>query len=199
MSGTKNYLLVNHPEMMKLYRNIAEKSRYVKKKDYERPTSFINAMHKTGQVADIVLVDEAHLLLTKSDKYNRFVQDNHLEEILKCARVVVIVFDDKQVLKFKSHWTEDDLESVLAQKHVQTFHLQNQFRMQASVQTLEWIEQFCKKTVLPVPYDPCFDLRFLRMHRTSMIWCARKMRSLASPAWWQHMIILTVWMAASIL
>lgn len=158
--GTKNYLLVNHPEMMKLYRNIAEKSCYVKKKDYERPTSFINTMHKTGQVADIVLVDEAHLLLTKADKYNRFVQDNHLEEILKCARVVVIVFDDKQVLKFKSHWTEDDLESVLAQKHVQTFYLQNQFRMQASVQTLEWIEQFCKKIVLPVPYDPCFDLRF---------------------------------------
>lgn len=160
LSGTKNYLLVNHPEMMKLYRNIAESSVYVKKKDIERPTSFINTMHKTGQVADIVLVDEAHLLLTKSDKYNRFAQNNHLEEILKCARVVVIVFDDKQVLKFKSHWTEAGLESVLAQKHVQTVQLHNQFRMHAGAQTLEWIEQFCKKTVRPVPHDPCFDLRF---------------------------------------
>lgn len=160
LSGTKNYLLVNHPEMIKLYRNIAENSSYVKKKDFERPTSFINTMHKTGQIADIVLVDEAHLLLTKSDKYNRFAQDNHLEEILKCARVVVIVFDDKQVLKFKSHWTEEGLTEVLAQKHVQTVQLQNQFRMHAGVQTLEWIEQFCKKTVLPVPHDPCFDLRF---------------------------------------
>lgn len=158
--GTKNYLLVNHPEMMKLYRNISENSIYVKKKDFERPTTFINAMHKTGQVADIVLVDEAHLLLTKSDKYNRFAQDNHLEEILKCARVVILVFDDKQVLKFKSHWTKNALDSVLAHKHVQTCQLKNQFRMQASAKTCAWVEAFCKKQVLPVPHDPCFDLRF---------------------------------------
>ncbi|WP_338333077.1 DUF2075 domain-containing protein [Acetobacter sp. LMG 32666] len=160
LSGTKNYLLVNHPEMMKLYRNISEKSDYVKKKDYERPTTFINAMHKTGQMADIVLVDEAHLLLTKSDKYNRFAQDNHLEEILKCARVVVLVFDDKQVLKFKSHWTKSALASVLAQKYVQTCQLKKQFRMHASAETCLWIEEFCRKNVSPIPKDPCFDIRF---------------------------------------
>ncbi|MFT8419111.1 MAG: DUF2075 domain-containing protein [Acetobacter sp.] len=159
LSGTKNYLLVNHPEMMKLYRNISEKSVYMKKKDFERPTTFINTMHKTGQVADIVLVDEAHLLLTKSDKYNRFAQDNHLEEILKCAKVVVLVFDDRQVLKFKSHWTQDSLASVLAHKQVQTCLLQNQFRMQAGPDTLRWVEAFCKKNVLPIPADPSFDLR----------------------------------------
>lgn len=159
LTGTKNYLLVNHPEMMKLYRNISEHSLYVKKKDYERPTTFINAMHKTGQMADVVLVDEAHLLLTKSDKYNRFAQDNHLEEILKCARVVVLVFDDKQVLKFKSHWTRNMLETVLAQKQVQTCRLKNQFRMNAGAQTCTWIDAFCKKTILPVPHDPSFDLR----------------------------------------
>ena len=160
LSGTKNYLLVNHPEMMKLYRNISENSSYVKKKDYERPTTFINTMHKTGQIADIVLVDEAHLLLTKSDKYNRFAQDNHLEEILKCAKVVVLVFDDKQVLKFKSHWTKSALASVLAQKEVQTYQLKNQFRMHASAETCLWIEEFCRKNVLPLPKDPSFDLRF---------------------------------------
>lgn len=159
LSGTKNYLLVNHPEMMKLYRNISEKSEYVKKSDFERPTTFINTMHKTGQMADIVLVDEAHLLLTKSDRYNRFAQENHLEEILKCARVVVIVFDDKQILKFKSHWTKGLLASVLAQKQVETCQLENQFRMQAGAETLRWIEEFCKKTILPVPRDPSFDFR----------------------------------------
>lgn len=159
LSGTKNYLLVNHPEMMKLYRNISENSIYVKKKDFERPTTFINSMHKTGQVADIVLVDEAHLLLTKSDKYNRFSQDNHLEEILKCAKVVVIVFDDKQVLKFKSHWTESQLASVLAQKQVKTYHLKNQFRMQAGPDICRWIEKFCQKSVLQFPKDPKFELR----------------------------------------
>lgn len=160
LSGTKNHLLVNHPEMMKLYKNISENYPYLKKKDFERPTTFINAMHKTGGIADVVLVDEAHLLLTKSDKYNRFAQDNHLEEILKCAKVVVLVFDEKQVLKFKSHWTENQLAEVLAHRQVETCQLTNQFRMHAGEGIYCWIEEFCKKTVLPVPYDPAFDLRF---------------------------------------
>lgn len=166
LSGTQNYLLVNHPEMMKLYRNISEQNSFTKKKDFERPTSFINTMHKTGHVADVVVIDEAHLLLTKSDKYNRFSQDNHLEEILKCAKVVVLVFDEKQVLKFKSHWDNNKLSEILLHKNVQTYRLENQFRMQAGAQTCRWIEKFCKKKIDPIPQDPSFDLRVFQDAQT---------------------------------
>lgn len=45
-SGKENYLIVNHPEMMKLYTNISEDFPYIRKKDFERPTTFINKMNK---------------------------------------------------------------------------------------------------------------------------------------------------------
>ncbi|MFT8957214.1 MAG: DNA/RNA helicase domain-containing protein, partial [Gluconobacter oxydans] len=111
LRGLRNMVIVNHPEMLKLYRNIAATMPNLRKSDYERPTTFINKSAKTGKRADIVLVDEAHLLLTRPDRYNHFAQQNHLEEILRWARIVVVVFDPLQVLKFKSHWSTDLLES----------------------------------------------------------------------------------------
>ena len=43
-----------------------------------KPTSFINRVDKTGEVADITFVDEAHLLLSRSDKYNSYSGENQL-------------------------------------------------------------------------------------------------------------------------
>ncbi len=37
--------------------------------------------------ADIVLIDEAHLLLTKEDHYNNFYYKNQLEEIIKRSKL----------------------------------------------------------------------------------------------------------------
>nr|WP_278335085.1 DNA/RNA helicase domain-containing protein [Clostridium pasteurianum] len=104
---TNNYLLVNHPEMLKLYKEIAGKAPNLLKKNFERPTTFINRMAKNNTRADIVLIDEAHLLLTKKDPYNHFNQDNQLEEIIKHSHIVILVFDENQVLKFKSYWKNE--------------------------------------------------------------------------------------------
>ncbi|GAN67630.1 hypothetical protein AA0473_0835 [Acetobacter orleanensis NRIC 0473] len=157
---TDNSLVVNHPEMMKLYKNISESYPALKKKDFERPTTFINRMHKVGKTADILFVDEAHLLLIKSDKYNRFEQNNHLEELIKLSRITVLVFDEKQVLKFKSCWSKSLLNSLLKDIPCQTYHLRTQFRMQAGQDVLDWIEGFCHKTILPMPHKQAFDFRF---------------------------------------
>lgn len=157
---TDNYLVVNHPEMMKLYKNISESYQALKKKDFERPTTFINRMHKSGNRADIIFVDEAHLLLIKSDKYNHFKQDNHLEELIKLARITVLVFDEKQVLKFKSCWSQGLLESLVRGLPSQTYHLKTQFRVHANQDVLDWIEGFCQKKILPMPQKQTFDFRF---------------------------------------
>ncbi|GMA70417.1 hypothetical protein GCM10025879_16630 [Leuconostoc litchii] len=75
-----------------------------------KPTTFIHQMDKISTQADIVLIDEAHLLLTEPDPYNKFIQTNQLIEIIKRSKIIVIVFDSHQVLKFKSMWTEKNLK-----------------------------------------------------------------------------------------
>ncbi|ASC05582.1 hypothetical protein NBRC3279_0002 [Acetobacter pasteurianus NBRC 3279] len=158
-SGKENYLIVNHPEMMKLYTNISEDFPYIRKKDFERPTTFINKMNKLEKRADVVLIDEAHLLLTRPDKYNRFNQNNHLEEIIKLARIVILVFDEKQFLKFKSYWNKNTLSEILNGFPVETFYLTDQFRMHANADVLEWIKNFCSKKVTTFPKKQNFDFR----------------------------------------
>ncbi|MDE7539661.1 DUF2075 domain-containing protein [Gluconobacter sphaericus] len=159
LEGLRNMVIVNHPEMLKLYRNIAATMPALRKSDYERPTTFINTSAKTSRRMDIVLVDEAHLLLTRPDRYNHFTQQNHLEEILRWARIVVVVFDPLQVLKFKSHWSADLLESFREGRPSEEFHLDTQFRVSASPAMCSWIDALGQGKILPRPKDPDFDLR----------------------------------------
>ncbi|MGO3517259.1 MAG: DUF2075 domain-containing protein [Acetobacter cibinongensis] len=159
LSRQSMVFLVNHPEMIKLYRRIAEGVPCLRKRDYERPTSFINQAHKTGQKTDIVFIDEAHLLLSRRDAYNRFLQDNQLEEILRVSRVVVMVFDPCQVLKFKSFWDEAALRRILGGRHVEVEHLTRQFRMHAHADVIGWIDAFCHQRLLPLPAPQPFDFQ----------------------------------------
>lgn len=162
LTHTNNYLIVNHSEMIKLYKEIAEQLPSVRKKDFIRPTSFINQMQKSGKRADVVLIDEAHLLLTKSDRYNRFNQDNQLEEILKCSRTVIMVFDEKQVLKLKSYWDESRVQVFMRRVPHEIFYLTDQFRMRADKDVLNWIHAFVHKEILPLPKKQDFDFRIFQ-------------------------------------
>src|SRR5690606_31279330 len=103
----------NHTEMLKTYQKIAGKLKTLKKNNFDKPTPFINKHKKANQKADIVLVDEAHLLLTRPDRFNNFKENNHLEEIMKYSKIVILVFDDKQVLKMKSYWNKNKLLSLV--------------------------------------------------------------------------------------
>jgi Uncharacterized conserved protein (DUF2075). len=110
---TDNYFLVNHPELLKVYQENAGEFGQLRKNRFLRPTTFINRMHKNQQQADVVVIDEAHLLLSESDNYNNFTQKNQLSEIIKLSKVVILVFDAHQVLKLKSYWSDNFLKQII--------------------------------------------------------------------------------------
>lgn len=152
--GTTNYFLVNHPEILKVYREIAGQRSELYKKDFARPTSLINQLDKKQQKFDVALIDEAHLLLSKADHYNNFYHDNQLVEIIKRAKVVIIVFDQYQVLRMKSLWTPARLEKITHQYPHKEYHLHHMFRMTASDDLVAWFNHFTSNYELtPFPKD----------------------------------------------
>lgn len=159
--GTHNYFLVNHPEVLKVYKQIAGAIKTLLKKDYQRPTSFINQLDKNNATADIVVIDEAHLLLSKPDHYNNFYHENQLLEIIKRAKVVVLVFDQYQVLRMKSFWTLDRLKELIAPYPHQSYQLKHQFRMTASDDLIAWFNQLTNGLIEPLPKNACdhYDFR----------------------------------------
>ncbi|MED4170919.1 DUF2075 domain-containing protein [Halalkalibacterium halodurans] len=160
LKDTDNYLLVNHSEMLKTYKSIANSLPNLKKRSLMKPTPFINEKTKTGTTADIVLVDEAHLLLTKEDSYNNFRYQNQLDEIIKRSKITIVIFDPKQVLKIKSYWNDRLLEEIIHQYHAKTVKLTDQMRMNANPDTIQWIDRFVEKKVLPLPSeDSSFELK----------------------------------------
>lgn len=160
---TENYLVVNHEEMYKTYKGIAAQLKHLRVKDFDKPTPLINRLKKKDKKVDIILVDEAHLLLTRQDKYNNFHSDNHLEELLKLAKVVVMVYDRDQVLKLKSLWEERSLENLIeTSSHHERYELTNQFRIHANDEILEWINSFKQKRVLPIPQDSTYEIKVFK-------------------------------------
>lgn len=158
---TDNYLLVNHGEMIKTYQSIANGLGHLAKNRFAKPTTFVNKY--TDKKADIVLVDEAHLLLSSKDAYNNFRYNNHLEEIIKRSKITIIIFDDKQVLRMKNYWNQDYLTGLLDNYSHDEYHLTNQFRMLASPSIIHWIDSFVQKQVITLPKSTDnFDLRIMK-------------------------------------
>ena len=137
---TDNYFLVNHPELLKVYQENAGEFDQLRKNRFLRPTTFINRMHKNKKQADVVVIDEAHLLLSESDNYNNFTQKNQLTEIIKLSKVVILVFDAHQVLKLKSYWSDNFLQQIIPEQvNFESATLTTQMRMQAPQKVLQWI------------------------------------------------------------
>ncbi|MEB2300433.1 DUF2075 domain-containing protein [Lysinibacillus xylanilyticus] len=157
--GSENYLVVNHDEMLKTYKSIASKLKFLKAKNFDRPTPLINRLKKSVEKADIILVDEGHLLLTRPDTYNNFTDDNQLEELMKLAKIVIVVYDENQVLKLKSFWKAATLETLIQQSDYEKYELKNQFRMRANEEVIEWIDHFKNKEISPFPNDKEYELK----------------------------------------
>ncbi|QQZ09410.1 DUF2075 domain-containing protein [Heyndrickxia vini] len=164
LHGTDNYLLVNNGEMLKTYKNIANSLPNIKKKNLMKPTPFINEKTKSEALADIVLIDEAHLLLTKEDSYNNFNYKNQLDEIIKRSKITIVIFDPKQVLKIKSYWNERLLEEITNHYSAKNVKLTDQMRMNANPETMKWINRFIAKEVLPLPAETgsSFELKIFK-------------------------------------
>lgn len=160
---TKNIFLVNHPELLKVYQSIAGELPHMLKKNFDRPTTFINRAAKKDEHYDVAVIDEAHLLLSRPDRYNNFDQDNQLIEIIKRAQVVVLVFDEYQVLKTKSFWNRERLQKIVDQYIHAEYDLHRQFRMQASPEIVDWINAFIRGKIKPMPQSTSgnFDFRIM--------------------------------------
>lgn len=152
LAGTENYFLVNHPEILKVYKEIAGPQPHLFKKDFQRPTSLINQIAQGKKQADVLVIDEAHLLLSQADHYNNFYGSNQLVSLLQSAKVIILVFDEAQVLRMKSFWTESRLEKLLVPYRHETYRLTHQFRMQASDELVAWINAFSHGQLQPLPH-----------------------------------------------
>jgi DUF2075 family protein len=153
-----NHLLVNHNEMLKVYKEVAAASPALRKKDFEKPTPFINRMQKMDARADVVFVDEAHLLLSRSDPYNRYRGANQIHDLLQLTHVLVLVVDFDQVVKLKSHWNESRLGATLAGHPVREFRLHAQLRMQDAAVS-DWINDFVAGRLRALPHPAAYELQ----------------------------------------
>ena len=157
LAGLDARLLVNHNEMLKVYKEVAATTPALRKKDFDKPTPFINRQRKVGRRADVVFVDEAHLLLSRSDPFNKFTGTNQLDELLALTHVLVLVFDPDQVVKLKSHWDGAMLRRHLQGCTVTTFKLNAQMRVQDS-DVSDWINALIHQHLLPLPHPRQFEL-----------------------------------------
>lgn len=143
------FLLVNHDEQITVYNQIADKLGLTDKygQVVYKPTSFINK-YSVDNPVDVVFVDGAHLLLTQGKQSYR--GNNQLEDILKRARVVVVMFDEDQILTTEQYWEDELLEKYknIAIKNGNYIKLENQLRMHANEDVIEWINLFTKKGII---------------------------------------------------
>lgn len=183
-SKLTSYILVNHKEQVHVYNQIATKLGLQKKSGevVMLPSQFINRFSMRNEhgrgipdkprgMADIVLIDEAHLLMTQGNQ--GYSGKNQLYDILRRARVVIAVFDPNQIMQSSQQWDPAVLEKLrLDEKSINKpckvgvlgpfqsvelgaefqlpvisvevthIHLKQQFRIAASESVIRWIDRF---------------------------------------------------------
>ena len=70
-----------------------------------KPTQFFKRFEKKKIKGWVVIVDEGHLLLTA--KNQAYLGGNHLKDLLAQSKVVVLVYDDKQIMNKSQMWTDN--------------------------------------------------------------------------------------------
>ena len=155
ITGLQCYLMVNHDEQITVYKQIAEKLGL--KENYGeivcKPTTFINH-HSVQEPVDVAFIDEAHLLLTQGKQSYR--GNNQLEDIINRARVTVVMFDENQILTTEQYWETEILDHYrsIAKTQANYFELTKQMRMDASQETIQWIDDFTKhRKISDIPVD----------------------------------------------
>ena len=153
------YLLVNHNEQRVVYEQLAKKLGLKNPENKEcvlKPSTFINRMRKSDKKADIVIIDEAHLLLTQGNQ--GYSGKNQLKDILSHSKVVVAVYDKKQILSGSQFWEEGTLEEL--RKNAQVIQLKNQMRINAAPSTIDWLQGIIRDLeIKPYTKDDSYDLR----------------------------------------
>lgn len=160
----KCFFLIRHKEQEIVYKNIARKLGF-NEDIVQDPSGFL---HKTSildennnfipdenKMADIVFIDESHLLLNQnSQKFDKRFSSHQIDEILKRSRVTVMMFDSHQMLDKKNYAYFDYFDNLrnLAKnqnndKNINDsnyIELHNQLRMSCSTKTINWIDEMTK-------------------------------------------------------
>ena len=147
-------ILVNHDEQLTVYEEIVKKLDLVKGNENVvfRPTSFINQFkdkvnspRKRDKLYDVVFVDEAHLLLTQNNQ--AFTDGNQLKEIMKCAKVIVVMFDENQVMNAEQYIDKETVKYYidLAKSNNSYIELTDQLRMTCNGKILKWLNKITKE------------------------------------------------------
>lgn len=161
-------LLVNHNEQLSLYQNMAIRLGYDKPNDgiIMNPTRFLNT-HSVlnsqtqnyepdpNNIVDVVFVDEAHLLWNQNGQgFNGRYGVSQLDEIMKRARVTVIMYDENQILdkrQIADGIFMQEKENIAKSQgpdpsngECNFFEMRNQLRMKCADKTMEWIDSFTK-------------------------------------------------------
>ncbi|MED7636039.1 UNVERIFIED_CONTAM: DUF2075 domain-containing protein [Limosilactobacillus fermentum] len=128
------HIMVNHNEQVKVYREISKKLG-IDVNLVGKPTSFINK----GEKADVILVDEAHLLWTQGKQ--SYQGTNQLEDLRKLGKVVVIIFDQHQVLRSQQIVETAQLQRMVGEalKSDNLIELKHQLRIDANESTIQWV------------------------------------------------------------
>lgn len=141
-------IVVNHDEQLTVYKEIVHKLDLEKKGEniVFKPTTLINLFKdkknspkKREKIFDIIFVDEVHLLLTQNNQ--SFTDNNQLNELIKYAKVVVVMFDKRQVLNSEQYKDENMINSYvnMAKDNDSYIELKKQMRMMGNKKVLHWI------------------------------------------------------------
>lgn len=156
----KTSLVVNHPELYKAYQDLAESIPNMKASDIRRPTSLINYAQKNNKKYDIIFVDEAHLLYSKSEPYAHYRGQNQLTDLMNLAKVVVVVYDFEQVFQSKMYWDKDLLFKTIGSHPHKSFDMNFQYRMVASDEQVAWMDDLsAEKPLKPFPNNSDFEFK----------------------------------------
>lgn len=156
-SNPKAYLIVNHDEQLKVYEQIAKKLGLLHLDDdiVSKSTHFINS-HKQKPPVDVILIDEAHLLLTQGKQSYR--GKNQLDDLRKLAKVVVVVFDFHQILTTEEFWTQQAYDKLRGEAF-DKISLHDQQRIDANQDTIDWINNLIfNRQVKKIPDDKKYQL-----------------------------------------
>lgn len=156
----KTSLVVNHPELYKAYREMGSAIPNMNVNTIRRPTSLINYAQKNHEKYDIIFVDEAHLLYSKSEPYAHYRGQNQLTDLMNLAKVVVVVYDFDQVFQSKMYWDKKLLFKTIGNHPYKQFDMNFQYRMVASDEQVKWMNDLTEeKPIKPFPDNSDFEFK----------------------------------------
>ncbi|WP_049550741.1 DUF2075 domain-containing protein [Streptococcus pseudopneumoniae] len=156
-------LVVNHDDQLSVYKEIEKKLEWKSGLNLDvtmKPTQFLNALKKQDVDAGIVVIDEGHLLLTA--KNQAYQGGNHLKDILSKSKVVVLVYDDNQIMNKSQIWVDDSFLTLQhhAKQSGNLIELNNQMRIKASESTISWIRNIIdNREITKLKEDKNYDIQ----------------------------------------